>query len=110
MRHDAVSVQPSRRVDLQQLVDEVFRQVRDIVPVGRREFKLAGLDHLEQRLIVLIVERWEPAKPSNRNSQVSNKVVEVESKLASYKCVCVSENLCVGGMVIRAIPGYHPGI
>ena len=50
--------QPSTRVDLYGLEDEVFRQMRNIRPVLVRELELAAPDKLIENQVIVSVERW----------------------------------------------------
>jgi len=63
VRQNLISVQPLRRVDYQQLFDQILGLVRDLIPVRRRELKISPLDHIEQLCVVVVVERREAAKP-----------------------------------------------
>lgn len=51
-----------------QLLDEIFCIVRDIVPFLAVKVKFLLLDHLENLLVVITVERWISAKENVKHA------------------------------------------
>ena len=64
--HNSVGVQALRGHHSEQLLNQVFGHVWNVVPIGRRELESSLFDQLEQSLIVLIVEGRESTKPKER--------------------------------------------
>lgn len=71
--HDLVGCQTLGGNLAQQLGDEVFGLVGDLVPVGRRKVKLGLFDQLVEIGVGLGKKRRKPAKPK-REEQRENKV------------------------------------
>ena len=65
MHKDLICRQPLLGVGDQDRADQPLGIFRDVVPERRGEVVLAGLDHLEQLLVVFLVEWWEAAKPKS---------------------------------------------